>query len=222
MKSYFTQFGDVTRLRLSRNKKTGRSKHYAFIEFASSEVAEIVAETMDNYLLFNHILKCKMIKEISPEDKERLFIGANKRFKAMPRAKMERRIHDKQRTEEEWKKREAKENARRKEKAEKLKALGIDYEFEVAKPVPQAEAGEETAEETVAEEEAAPIVEEPTPKKKAKKVKAIKATEEKTEDKALEAEVKKTLKEKKPKAAAEKVKKAVPVAADKKKKKSAK
>jgi hypothetical protein len=26
---YFSQFGDVTRLRVSRNKKTGASKHYA-------------------------------------------------------------------------------------------------------------------------------------------------------------------------------------------------
>lgn len=59
MKAYFGQFGTVSRLRLSRNKKTGASKHYAFIEFAEEEVAKIVAETMDNYLLYGHILKCK-------------------------------------------------------------------------------------------------------------------------------------------------------------------
>ena len=58
MKSYFSQFGTVSRLRLSRNKKTGHSKHYAFIEFESRKVAEIVAETMNNYLLFNRLLKC--------------------------------------------------------------------------------------------------------------------------------------------------------------------
>lgn len=61
MKQYFSQFGDVTRLRLSRNKKTGRSKHYAFIEFASHEVAQIVAETMHNYLLFGRLLQCNSI-----------------------------------------------------------------------------------------------------------------------------------------------------------------
>jgi nucleolar protein 15 len=58
MRAYFGQFGNVTRLRLSRNKKTGKSKHYAFVEFADAEVAKIVAETMHNYLLFGHLLQC--------------------------------------------------------------------------------------------------------------------------------------------------------------------
>ncbi|EAW61378.1 hCG1979894, isoform CRA_a, partial [Homo sapiens] len=42
--------GTVTRFRLSRNKRTGNSKGYAFVEFESESVAEIVAETMNNYL----------------------------------------------------------------------------------------------------------------------------------------------------------------------------
>ena len=37
MRSYFGQFGEVTRLRLSRNKKTGKSKHYAYVEFKHPE-----------------------------------------------------------------------------------------------------------------------------------------------------------------------------------------
>lgn len=61
MMAYFSQFGTVTRLRISRSKKTGRSRHYGFIEFASPEVAQIVQETMDNYLLFGHLLKVKTI-----------------------------------------------------------------------------------------------------------------------------------------------------------------
>ena len=32
---YFSQFGLVTKVRVSRNKKTGNSKHYAFVQFAS-------------------------------------------------------------------------------------------------------------------------------------------------------------------------------------------
>ena len=73
MKSYFEQFGDVTRLRLARNRKvsifathhiadnqTGASKHYAYIEMSSQSVAQIVAETMNNYLLNGHILKCSV------------------------------------------------------------------------------------------------------------------------------------------------------------------
>lgn len=36
MRSYFSQFGEVQRLRLARSKKTARSKGYAFIEFAGA------------------------------------------------------------------------------------------------------------------------------------------------------------------------------------------
>ena len=35
----------------------GRMKHYAFIEFADAEVASVVAQSMNNYLLVDHILK---------------------------------------------------------------------------------------------------------------------------------------------------------------------
>lgn len=58
MRSFFSQFGAVTRLRLSRNKKTGRPKNYAFVEFLYEDVAKIVAETMDKYLMSGRMLKC--------------------------------------------------------------------------------------------------------------------------------------------------------------------
>ena len=38
MKGFFSQFGTITRLRLARSKRTGNSKHYAFIEFETAEV----------------------------------------------------------------------------------------------------------------------------------------------------------------------------------------
>ncbi len=38
--------------------QTGASKHYAYIEMSSESVAEIVADTMNNYLLMGHLLKC--------------------------------------------------------------------------------------------------------------------------------------------------------------------
>lgn len=38
MRGYFEQFGEVTRLRLSRSKKTAKSRGYAFIEFKGSFV----------------------------------------------------------------------------------------------------------------------------------------------------------------------------------------
>lgn len=57
MRSYFGQFGLVTRVRLARSERTGRSKGYAYIEFKVPEVAEIAADTMNNYIMFKHVLK---------------------------------------------------------------------------------------------------------------------------------------------------------------------
>ncbi|GAA5879773.1 hypothetical protein JCM3774_000182, partial [Rhodotorula dairenensis] len=85
MRSYFSQFGEVTRLRLSRNKQTGASKHYAFIEFKYASVAQIVQETMDNYLLLGHILVCKVV----PDDQvhPKLWVGANRKFRVVPKSR---------------------------------------------------------------------------------------------------------------------------------------
>lgn len=105
MRSYFSQFGEITRLRLSRNKtvrphspshssshahtltplQTGASKHYAFIEFAYASVAQIVHETMDNYLLSGHILVCKVV----PDDQihPKMWIGANRKFRPVPKGR---------------------------------------------------------------------------------------------------------------------------------------
>jgi len=61
MRSYFEQFGTVTRLTLARSKKTGRSKGFSFIEFENKEVAEIVAATMHNYLMYQKRIICKIV-----------------------------------------------------------------------------------------------------------------------------------------------------------------
>ena len=63
MRAYLEQFGTITHLRLARNRKTGKSKHFAFIEFASSGVADIVAKTMDKYLLFGHIMQARRVPD---------------------------------------------------------------------------------------------------------------------------------------------------------------
>uniref|UniRef100_A0A3Q3XAH9 RRM domain-containing protein n=1 Tax=Mola mola TaxID=94237 RepID=A0A3Q3XAH9_MOLML len=79
LKAYFEQFGKVLRLRLSRSKKTGGSKGYAFVEYECNEVANIVAETMNNYLMGEKLIKCHVI----PPEKvhEKLFVGSEKQFK---------------------------------------------------------------------------------------------------------------------------------------------
>jgi len=124
MKEYFVQFGAISRLRLARNRKTGASKHFAFIEFAQAEVAKIAADTMNNYLMFGHILKAKVI----PKDDvhEKLFDGAGKRFKKIPWNKIER-FQLGAAGREGWKKRVENEHKRRDKKAKAMKELGYEY-----------------------------------------------------------------------------------------------
>ncbi|KZL84922.1 rna recognition domain-containing protein [Colletotrichum incanum] len=129
LKGYFSQFGPINRLRLARNKKTGASKHYAFIEFAEESTADIVAKTMDSYLLFGHILKVKTV----PRDQlhEDVWKGANKRFKKIPWSKIAAGEIAKPRTESGWTHKVSKEEKKRLERAQKLKEIG--YEFEAPK-----------------------------------------------------------------------------------------
>ena len=127
MRAYFGQFGDVTRLRLSRNKKTGRSKHYAYVEFKHPEVAAIVAESMDNYLLFESVLKVRLLspEECHPE----LWKGANRKFKTVPWRRRAADAHDRERTEEEMKRRDAGLLAGERRRRRAIEAAGIDYDF---------------------------------------------------------------------------------------------
>lgn len=125
MREYFKQFGTILKLRMSRNPKTGASRHFAFIQFESAGVADIVARTMDNYLLFQHILKVKLVPDEQVHDE--LFKGANKRFKKIPWNKMKGRELSLGATEATWEKRIEKEKKRRQGRAEKAKEIG--YEF---------------------------------------------------------------------------------------------
>lgn len=73
----------------------------------SQSVAEIVAETMNNYLLMGHLLKCQVSAQmcavgeeahvqIIPQDEvhEKLWEGANKKFRKVPRARVEQARHE--------------------------------------------------------------------------------------------------------------------------------
>ncbi|ODM22328.1 hypothetical protein SI65_03174 [Aspergillus cristatus] len=161
MRAYFSQFGEITRLRLSRNRITGRSKHYAFVEFASSAVARIAAETMDNYLMFGHILKCKYIpsEQLHPD----IWKGANRRFKKTPWNKIEKKRLDKGKTREQWTDRIEKEQKKRLAKAEKLKAVGYEFELPELTDVDQVPVQEEpeAIEDSKPAEEPVKAIEEP-------------------------------------------------------------
>ncbi|SOV02778.1 related to NOP15 - protein involved in 60S ribosomal subunit biogenesis [Ustilago sp. UG-2017a] len=128
LKSYLSQFGHVTRLRVSRNKKTGASKHYAFVEFADKDVAQIVQETMHNYLIDGRLLQVKVV----PKDKvhPELWVGANRMYRAVPTARVERVVRSREKTEEEQQRTNERALKRQDERKHKLKNLGIDYDFQ--------------------------------------------------------------------------------------------
>ncbi|KAH9954287.1 hypothetical protein BC827DRAFT_1243676, partial [Russula dissimulans] len=128
MRAYFSQFGEISRLRLSRNKRTGKSKHYGFIEFVSAPVAQIVAETMDNYLLMGHILTCKVIPKdrVHPE----LWVGANRKWRAVPTYRVVQAQHNKPRSEMQQRVAEKRLMSRQAARKRKLAEAGIAYNFE--------------------------------------------------------------------------------------------
>ncbi|XP_016094347.1 MKI67 FHA domain-interacting nucleolar phosphoprotein [Sinocyclocheilus grahami] len=125
LKSYFKQFGKVTRIRVSRSKKTGRSKGYGFVEFECDEVAKIVAETMNNYLIGERLIKC----HVMPPEKvhEKLFVGSRMVFKKPTQPAVSR--HNKQHAEEDLKKLGEKLLSKESKLRKRLAAKGIDYDF---------------------------------------------------------------------------------------------
>lgn len=140
MREYFAQFGDISRLRLSRSRKTGASKHYAFVEFTSADVANIVAETMNNYLMFGHILKCNVVPK--EQVHESLWKGANKRFKPVPWNKIEGRKLEMGVGREQWTERLEEEKKRRASKNEKTKEIGYEFQAPDLKSVDQVPVGD--------------------------------------------------------------------------------
>eukprot|EP00967_Tisochrysis_lutea_P076698 scaffold103843_cov28-Tisochrysis_lutea.AAC.1 len=72
--------------------QTGNSKHYAFIEFAHKEVANIVAKAMNGYLMFSKILVCQVVPpdEVHPNT----FKNSDKPFRKIDWVAVERERHN--------------------------------------------------------------------------------------------------------------------------------
>lgn len=127
LKKYFNQFGDVTKARVSRNKKTGASRHYAFVEFKQQNAATVAAETMNNYLLFGHLLKVHVVEN----PKDNLFSAKMKpSFKAFDWRAKEFAESQKPKPLETWKKLQLEFEKQKEEKFNELKTLGFDYALE--------------------------------------------------------------------------------------------
>ncbi|SAM04420.1 hypothetical protein [Absidia glauca] len=126
MKKYFEQFGDIVNLRISRNRR-GRSRHYGFIEFLAQDVAEIVAETMHNYLLDGRLLQCAVV----PMDRRHADTFKGKSVYVPHNAHIERHRQARNKTvgmETYIKRADALVKQEKKKRAE-LQKLNVDYDF---------------------------------------------------------------------------------------------
>ncbi|KAM7473754.1 hypothetical protein LguiB_020997 [Lonicera macranthoides] len=126
MEAFFKQFGTIKRLRIARNKKTGKSKHFGFIEFESPAVAKVVADCMHNYLLFEHVLQVYLVppERVHPK----LWKGVTRWYKPLDWVQVERKRHNKERTFEEHSKLAEAILKRDQKRRKRIEAAGIDYE----------------------------------------------------------------------------------------------
>ncbi|BBN14648.1 nucleolar protein 15 [Marchantia polymorpha subsp. ruderalis] len=127
MKSFFEQFGNISKLRISRNKKTGKSKHFGFIKFEVPEVAAIVAESMNNYLLMESMLQVKLV----PVEKyhPNMWLGANRVYQPGKAALINRMRHNRVRNPVEQKRLIKGIVKKDKLRRQKLNAAGIDFDY---------------------------------------------------------------------------------------------
>lgn len=82
LKQFFTQFGKITKIRLSRSKKTARSRGYGFLEFKEKAVAEIAVNTMNGYLMFGKKIECHIIESVLAH--KDMFKNGNREWKFVP------------------------------------------------------------------------------------------------------------------------------------------
>jgi len=125
---FLNQFGNVNRCRVSRSTKTGRSRCYAFVEFADPEVATIVADTMSGYLLLEKRLVCHVL----PRDKvdhELMFARPKRVSTKKDRQKKARSEVNKVRNVDAIRGITARLVKREEMKRKKLGALGNEYDF---------------------------------------------------------------------------------------------
>jgi nucleolar protein 15 len=132
LQDYFGQFGKVTRTRVSRSKRTGKSKGYAFLQLQHTEVAAIAAEAMNGYMMFGHTLRCH---PIAPADvNASMFKHANRKMRRKPWLKIAAERHNRERSAAEEQRREnvlVNKDARRRAK---IQQAGIEYDYDVLKP----------------------------------------------------------------------------------------
>ncbi|XP_055677831.1 MKI67 FHA domain-interacting nucleolar phosphoprotein-like [Lutzomyia longipalpis] len=216
LREFFSQFGAVHRVRVKRSLKTGKSTGVGFVEFRVAEVAEIAAQTMNNYLLMKNILKTKYIPpdKVTPNimksrvkvkviDGQEVVLSST-----MARQRKAIEVYNAQPTEEAIKKRQERFEKKLEAKKRKLAEAGISFDVEkvikrtkkkVTESLPEKKTPEEVAVESEEEEDGEDSAEEvaPPPKKASVAKKASKAKKLKEKPEKFEKLQKKVTKKKK-------------------------
>ena len=125
MRSFFGQFGTILKLRLSRSKKTARSRGYGYIQFELPEVAKIAVEATNNYFIGGRPI---LVESMAPEAVlPDLFKGCSRKFlDARPnREKLVRQNHNSHTHSHSTKVKLVKDDTR----SAKLAAAGVEYKF---------------------------------------------------------------------------------------------
>lgn len=136
--TFFSQFGTVTDVKLSRSKRSGNSQGFAFVKFSDEDVASVVAKAMDGYFMMGEKrLVCHVLPKVKVT--ERMFYEAKRNLKmnksevSMSSIKkwqdMSRRQVNSKKSTKSMKKITQRLLKREQAKREKISKLGIDYEF---------------------------------------------------------------------------------------------
>lgn len=127
LRKYFRQFGDVSRVRLSRKKDSGKSRRFGYVEFVDKAVAAVAAETMNNYLVDGEMMKVSVVE--NPKHnlffKSRLTNIVETNWRARKYA-----AETKPRSLETWQQLQADFEAEKKQKFADLAAQGFEYLLE--------------------------------------------------------------------------------------------
>ena len=133
LQKYFEQFGPITRIICPKSAKTGRSVGYAFIEFEDEETARIAAKTMNNYIIFEKILKCSFVEDKAKYD--RIFLKWKKKFEFKEKYKAHCEKLEKKKSKDEIKLMIQGLLDSEERRREKMKELGIKYEYKGFKDI---------------------------------------------------------------------------------------
>jgi len=126
LRRFVSQFGKVYNCRIARKIETGKPKGFAFIRFGDNETAKIVCETLHGYFLEKQRLVC----QLRPSHPGMFFNTVDLISKRTKKIQLEGQQRNKNlANSEKCKVITTRLVSREKKKRDRLKELGIDYDF---------------------------------------------------------------------------------------------